>query len=209
MLFAGILCAVLGLGMLRSSASAAIVNLAAGAMLAFLGWWHSREGTAAQSLNMALDRITRGYLAEAEAILDAHPPARLSGQLRRASELQRALIAMHRDDGAGCVEHATRAIGPPYGIASRPRQRVQEVSARALRAIAHAARGNAPAALDDAAQVRSSPDAHSEALARAAVAEAIVLSRDDKRDALAAHLARHRKLLLEHAPRASARSFEP
>jgi len=156
-----------------------------------------RDGPTSQRVNMALDRLNRGLYEEAEAILEAIPPGRRANQLRRAIETQRSMLAFRRKDVDGAIAHATRAIEGRPSLLSLLAERLQILTARSLRAIAAAGKGDAAGAQADIAVVRTSPLATPGTLARASLAEAIVLSRENEREKLAALMTRDRKLLLE------------
>ncbi len=155
-------------------------------------------GVSVRQLHSALDRIGRGRLDEATALLDSIAPNARHGSVGTGMEYQRSIIALRRDDLDGAIAHATRAMAVRLTLAGVHRQQMQRASARGLRAVAFAASGDSAKALADAQAVRVSPSAGTEALASAAVAEAVVHARSDDREKLASLLARDRKLLLEH-----------
>ncbi len=89
------------------------------------------------------------------------------------------------------------ALARPTGLLTRGQERLHLAGAQAMRALLRATLGDTGGALADIAAVRALPDAPAEALARAEVAEAIVLERAGDREALAAHLVAKRTLLLD------------
>jgi hypothetical protein len=182
-----------------------------GVLLLVRAIYGRRLGAGVQVVNTSFDLIGRGRLGEAEKLLD-HVEVRASGKLvRRVAAVQRGLIAMRRADPKGAIAHLDRAIGAPLGVFSRPQQRLQSVNARAIRAFLRASMGDREGARADIEAVRKSPDALAQGLARAALAEAILMERAGDRDALREHLVRERALLIDgtdRRERAIVRAFQ-
>jgi hypothetical protein len=156
-----------------------------------------RTGPAVMIVNSALDSIARGNLAQAEERLAAVPAGRRSGSVARAIGQQRAMIALRRGEAKQAVAHATAALEASVSLLSAAHDRMMIEHARAIRALAEASLGDEPKAKADIETVRASSHSAPHALALASLAEAVLLSRADDRDALARLLSRERTLLLE------------
>jgi hypothetical protein len=177
-------------------AGAAFVVLGGG--LAYLGL-HSRRQTAAVLLNnAAFDLVGRGRISEAEALLSTIRVT--EGNVRRAVETQRAVIALRRGDGVLAEQHANAAISSPPHWLTRHAEGSQVAMGIAIRAFARATQGKESEALADVQAVRAA-DATPESLARVALAEAVVLAKKDDRDALARVLRSAAPLVDFMAPR--------
>ncbi|MFO0761539.1 MAG: hypothetical protein U0359_33980 [Byssovorax sp.] len=168
-----------------------------GGLFAFLGVYGRGVGVGVQRINMSLDRIGQGKLAEAEALL-----AEAEGQVKRgpnlrAIRIQRAMIALRRGEIDDAIRHADLAIEAPPSKLAAAVDRVQRQSAVGLRAFLRASRGDRDGARKDIAVVRADEQAPIQALGRAALAEAILLEAGGDRAGLRAHLARERAALLE------------
>jgi hypothetical protein len=173
-----------------------------GVLLLVLAVYGRRLGAGEQVVNTSCDLIDRGRLGEAEKLLDHVESSASSGAMvRRVAAAQRGLIAMRRADPKGAIAHLDRAIESPFGLFSGPQQGVQAVGARAIRAFLRASTGDREGACADIEAVRKSPDALVGDLARAALAEAILIERSGDRDALREHLARERALLIDGTDR--------
>ncbi|WP_394831587.1 hypothetical protein LVJ94_34245 [Pendulispora rubella] len=162
-----------------------------------LGSWLLRIGEAGQFLGAAYDRITRGRLDEAEAILDT--ASTRNGQVLRAIANYRAKIALYRDDAKGAIQHASRAIGGPYAWLGRTEETSMELNARSIRAVAAAMCSEHAMVREDAQAVRMGPLASTEMLSRVTLAEVILLFRDGAYDEAAVLIDEKRKLLLDFA----------
>ena len=190
--------ATLALGGLATAPLGAAMILLGG----FFGWiglFSRRQTDAVLFNNAAFDLVSRGRIAEAEALLDAVPLK--SGNIRRAVEVQRAMIALRRADAKKAEKHAEAAMVAGRGFWTADAEKAQECVAQAIRAIARASMGEEAVALEDVRSVRASDASTTEALGRAAVAEAIVLAKKDDRDALAKCLRSAAPLLDYIAPR--------
>ena len=163
------------------------------------GLYMRRLAPAGASLDRSLDCIARGQLGEAEALLASIPAHSQRGALLRAMQLQRAMIAVARDDAATARDEASRALESRRWPFLTDFGRLQILDARAIRAVASAQLGDASGARADAAAVRGSKLAMPPVLARVTLAEALVLARDERsRGDLAALLRRERRSLLAH-----------
>jgi tetratricopeptide (TPR) repeat protein len=163
------------------------------------GFYMRRFAPAAAALDRSFDCIARGQLGDAERLLASVPAHSQRGAILRAMHLQRAMIAVARDDAATARDEASRVLEAARSAALTDFERLQLLDAHAIRAIASAQLGDADAAHADAAAVRGSKLAMPPALARVTLAEALVLARDERsRDALAALLRRERRSLLTH-----------
>jgi hypothetical protein len=163
------------------------VALTTSGLLGLFGWLVGRYAREAQLNNLALERLTRGKIDEAEAILSLVPPERDRGYVGRAMALQRAMIALQRGDAARAVALTARTIETKPGLLTRQHEEFQIVAGLALRSLARASLGQDDRALDDAALVEGSPNATPEAVARVGLARAVVLARKKELAALAAH----------------------
>jgi hypothetical protein len=169
----------------------------AGGMIG-LGLFVRQSGPAAQAVNVALNLALSGRLAEADELF-AQAHARFSiGYIRRVIAVNRAWIALRRGDLEASVAFATEAVTRPVQWLSRSVDQGNVAEARALRAIALASLGDDAHATDDINTILQSPLATPTALARAELARALLLERGGDRAALGAHLAKHRRLLLEY-----------
>jgi hypothetical protein len=167
-----------------------VIALAAGVWI-----WRLRNWS--PLLDAASAHRQAGRLSQAERTLDSLPPQAVA-QHRRAIAVERARIALARDDAAAAVAHATRAIELRRAFFFRTLDDAVRVLAHALRAGAAAANGHSALALEDIRTVRAWELAAPSLLAQVAVAEATVHSRNGDQAALAALLHSERTLLLEY-----------
>lgn len=177
-----------------------LLGLAFAALMGFTGVHQLFFGRGAVRTHAALQALTRGQMEEAEAHLDAISPwAARNGAIMRSTAYQRGLIAFYRGDAA----RATALLEPASGARTRLFTRTQELLLRAyvlsVRALAFASTGDAARARADVTAVLESEHALPDALARARLAEAVVLGREGAHDALAAFFREHGSLVLEHA----------
>lgn len=194
----GALLVILGLGMSALGyLSVGLPLLVLAPLYLFLGLAMRRHTDAVLLNNAAFDLVSRGRIAEAEALLARAESA--SGAVRRAVAIQRAMIALRRGDASTAETHASSALATKPSFLTRDAEIGVRCTATAIRALARASMGKEQEALADIADVRASKDATPDALARAAVAEATVLARRDDKDALARCL-RDTARLLEWAP---------
>ncbi len=160
----------------------------------------ARRGRALQCHNAAVERIMRGQVDEAEALLNRIPPASRWRHLGRAIGLQRALIAFYRGDAELAVSLATAAIAVPYArfqLLLRSYEEMHQARLLAIRALSYASMGQAVLAESDATASEASPGASPDVLARAALARAVTLARSNTTEALAVHLGQTGGLMLE------------
>jgi tetratricopeptide (TPR) repeat protein len=156
------------------------------------------SGNAVPLLNSAYAAAQQGKITEAEALLDRVELGKPIPYVRRVADLQRASLALRRGDLDAAATRLDATLARPTGVLTGRDERAHVLGARAARALVLASKGDAARARTDIAAVRESPHATGEILARAEVAEAILLEREGDRDALAAHLGGARRLLLDH-----------
>ncbi len=188
--FGSLLAAGSGAAVYAGFPSAAIVGGSFAAMLLWSSVTVRRSGDAVLLNNLAFERLSRGHVSEAEELL-ARIPARYQtkGALARAVGVQRAMIALYRGDAEAAVAAATAAASRPYDFFARDHQRRQDASAHALRALANASLGRVAEALEDAGRADGTDPTSPEAIARAALARALVVSRTQGASGLAKHFA--------------------
>ena len=165
----------------------------------FFGWISlaiMRDLLPVQLHNLAYERITRGQFSEAEALL-ARIPSSLGGGVARGIRRTRSLLALQRGDLTRAVAEATSAIEGSPSLLSRQAELVTIVLARSYRSFAHAALDQQDLAQEDAVAVEQATWATPAALARVALARAVVLARQGDLVALAGQLSRARGLILE------------
>jgi hypothetical protein len=150
------------------------------------------------AVNAATNAALAGRRDEAEARLEKASGRLGLGYLARVVDVSRASLAMSRGDLTAADRHATAAIERPLGVVGRAQGRVHVTEARALRALVRASRSDVAGARADIEAVRASRQAAPGALARATLAEAVLLERGADRGALRDHLHRERTLLMEH-----------
>lgn len=181
-------------------ASAGVPFAVFGGLLAALGVFNRRATDGAQRLNRAANAIASGDLAGAQRLVDEALAMRLPGYVRRVAMAHSAVIALRRGKLAACVAHTTAGIEQPLGLLARSQERMHLADLYGLRAFARAATGDAGGARADADAARANELASPQTLARAELAELLVLERAGERVALRAHLGRHRSLLVEMSP---------
>lgn len=156
------------------------------------------HGVAAYTINTSFNYIGLGKLNEASRLLDEAEAKPHFEWVRRLVDVQRAIIAMRRGDMAAARDRLDAAIARPIGLIEKANSLYQIEGAHALRAFARASLGDRDAALEDVRFVRSQPGASLDALAKVALAEALVLERAGERPRLKELLEREETLLLEH-----------
>ena len=169
---------------------------------ASMGWGVSilRAGGTVQLVNTALDRATRGQLDEATSILDTISTR--NRPLLRAMAVQRAFIALYRDDAKNAVVHASQAIDGRYSWLDRMQEIANELTARGIRAVAAATCNDATQVREDVDVIQSASLVRTETRLHAVLAEAILLFRQGRFDEARAMLVANRRLLLDFgAPR--------
>lgn len=176
-----------------------------------LGIYLRRTGTGVQVVNRAFHEATVGRTEDAATLLDYAEEHYTHGPIGRAIDLQRALLALRRGDFEEAQRRADAAVQRQLSVISRTYEEAHVVAAIALRAFSSASLGRTDAALADIEAVRASAAATPEAIARAEVAQALVLERSGRLDELRAHLVSHRYVLHEHTQpreRAIVRAYE-
>jgi hypothetical protein len=158
-------------------------------------------------LNRAADAFGRADFAEVRAILEEADQASKASSIKRAVDLQRAEMAWAKGDllsARAFVELAANRSS--LGDVTNVHRGV----ALALRALIRAAKGETDQARLDIARARTHGSAIPSGLARAELAEAMVLAKAGDRPALERHLEKNRTLLRQLAPRerAAARALE-
>jgi hypothetical protein len=153
-------------------------------------------GDASQILATSFRAVALGRLADADLILDQADKTSPSWS-RRIADVQRAIVHLRRGDTEKARARLDSALARPLGRYARENALYQIEAARALRAFTRASLGDAEGARRDIAAVRGRPGVSAESLARASLAEAILLERSGGRDELRALLDRDKGLLLE------------
>lgn len=201
MLVVGIALSVIGLApiLVGSFTGLSVLFFVLGACLAYTAVRTHRQLDAVLLNNAAFDLVGRGRISEAEALLDA--VSAKGGHVRRAVTAQRAQIALRRADARAAEEHANALLATPVHLLTRDMERTQNMTALGIRAVARASLGKSAEALEDIGAVRTSEMAPADALAKATVAEAILLAKSDDRPALARLLQTATPLFDDMAPR--------
>lgn len=133
---------------------------------------------AVQLTNTAVQQLTRGNLAETEALLASIDPKAAKGPMvRRAIATIRALIALYEGKLEDSVRYASSAIEARLGLTTRDFETRQVATAHAIRALAHAALRDAPSAKADADAAEGSAFATPEVIARSRLVRALLASR--------------------------------
>lgn len=179
--------------------------------LAVLGFVGRRFGRGVQVVNTSFDLIGRGRFAEAEKLLDHAEQHHKLGLIQRVAAVQRGLIAMRRGDLKAALVALDRGVEGKGSIFQRTQAQIQALNARGIRAFLRAASDDRKGARVDIDAVRGSQDALPQALARAALAEAILIERSGDREVLREHLAQHHDLLFDvtdRRERAIVRAFQ-
>lgn len=178
-------------------------TVAAGVLYAAIGLWFfsigvygTAAGAAVQVINSSLNLIGQGKLRDAEALLDTVRSTRVRN-VQRAALVQRAMIAIRRGSLADAEAFADVAIAVPLGWLGRLHAALQKTNAHGIRAMVRASTGDEAGARSDIAEVRRDPHALPQSLARAALAELLLLERAGDRAAIARSLQKERRLLLE------------
>lgn len=165
---------------------------------------------ASRVLNSAFNLIGLGRLREASEVLDVVEARVPEPWCIRIAQIQRAIIATRRGDMRAAALALDTAIEQPVGSYARDNAEYQLEGAHALRAFVRASLGDAAGARADIDDVRRRA-ASDDALARVALAEAILLEQAGKREDLRQLLAERGALLLEHThprERAIVRAFQ-
>jgi hypothetical protein len=152
----------------------------AGTFMAWSGYVTRRSGQAVLLNNLAFERLSRGYVEEAEALLaQIDPGVTKKGSLARSGATQRAMIALYRGDAERAAAEATRGLEAPYGLFARDHQKMQDAAVLALRALAGASLGRDDESRADAERAETAELTTPEAIARAGLARAVIVSRTE------------------------------
>src|SRR5262245_42300738 len=178
-----------------SGVVAGIPMLCASALFFGLGLYNRSLGAAVQVVNKSFNAASFGHLKDAGELLDYAEETFRLGYIRRVIDLQRSIIAMRRGELDAALLRAAAAIVRPLGVFTRQHERLQVASAHGLRALLRAGAGDRAGAAADIEVARKSPHAVPETLARAELAEALLLERAGDMEALREHLTRERRLL--------------
>lgn len=190
----------LALGTVVLAPGMAVLGLVLGALFGFSGVQQLIVGRAAMRTHAALQALTRGQMEEAEAHLDAiHPWGARNGAIKRSTAYQRGLIAFYRGDAAAAIAVLDSAAGAETRTFTRTQEHLLRAYVLSTRALALASMGETARARTDVNAVLESEHALPDTLARARLAEAVVLTREGAHDALAAFFREHGSLVLEHA----------
>lgn len=192
--------AATALGIVVLSPGMAMIGLTLAALLGLTGVHQLFVGRAAVRTHAALQALTRGQMEEAEAHLDAiHSWGARNGAIMRSTAYQRGLIAFYRGDAAAATALLDPAAHERTNTFSRTQEQLLRAYVLSARALAFASMGESARARADVRTVLESEHALPDALARARLAEAVVLAREGAHDALAAFFREHGSLVLEHA----------
>ncbi len=185
-----------------------LVGVASGGMFAWLGLGYGGLGVALRSLQARRIRAGVGsaYLQAAAVALEAGDTARARALLARVpprsfsylERSQRALLGrcdLAEGDLPGARAHADAALAVRPGLLDRTEAAQAAEGVRALSAMLAARTGDAERARSEAAAVEASALATPDAIRLAAMARGVVLEREGRLDALAAHLEAERELL--------------
>lgn len=214
-LIIGVFVAIYPAMMVVAASPLAAVGTFAGMMAGFYAWAvlrrrrELREG-AGRVLNSAFNLIGQGKLRDASEVLDVVEAKLREPWAQRLVDIQRAIIAIRRGDMPAAAKALDAAIAQPVESFARENAAYQLEGAHALRAFVRASRGEAEGAREDIAAVMEHP-ASEDALARVALAEALLLEQAGKREELRLLLSEKGTLLLEHThprERAIVRAFQ-
>jgi hypothetical protein len=197
-IFVGVALAALGAISISFTGIVGALFGALGLLLAGLGAYTRGAGPSAQVINKAYNLASAGRVADAAELLDYAEETVKNPAFLRVIDIQRATLALRKGALEEALARADAAIARPLRLLTRDQERIHIASARGLRAVLRASTGDAGGARDDVDEVRRSPDAAPDALARAELATAILLERSGGREALRDHLVHGRRVLLEH-----------
>ena len=179
-------------------------------VLTFRNRTKSLREAAGRVLNGAFNSIGQGRLRDASEVLQIVQDHLREAWSQRIVEIQRAIIAIRRGDMADAEKALDLAIALPLQSFARENAAYQLEGAHALRAFVRASLGKEGPAREDIDHVMRLP-ASEDALARVALAEALLLEQAGKREELRLLLSEKRTLLLEHThprERAIVRAFQ-
>lgn len=195
---------VVGLGLVLSSCSVLggsvvgalpLLGLVALAFVLMRALEANAEGVL--HLNAAFQRVSRGELDDAEAHLDRIPARGMWAAVPRGAAILRTMIALQRGKPEDALARAALA-DRPVGLLMRGHLNAQRAALLSLRALARAALGDHARALADAEASEALEEAAPDALARARLVRALVLSRESKLDELSVIMRDDATLLLDH-----------
>jgi hypothetical protein len=169
-----------------------------GVMLVGIGAYARATGATRQAINEAGGIALTGQLSEAETVLDRAESTCRTDHLRRDIDLLRAAISMRRGNLRRALEHTDAAIARPMKLFTRHLEQQQICHGRGLRALVRGALGERDAAWEDINWIRAAEYATPEPLARAALAEAVLLERSHAFDELRKFIRLNRALMLEN-----------
>jgi hypothetical protein len=161
----------------------------------------ARIATPVQHINTAVNALSAGRIEDAEAHL-AHAERSRAAVARISTNMLRAQICMYRAKLSEARAFLDATLSIPLPWLGRFHARLNLASARAHRALVHALTGDEAAARADVEAIARVSLKRTDALAYAALAEAVLLHRAGDAAALRQHLDRNRALLFEStAPR--------
>lgn len=193
--FGGVAASVAGAS---SGVATFVLTAAAVGMAGARSAYRKLFGAAAWTINTSFNDIGLGKLREASRKLDAAEARPVFTWVARLVDIQRAIIAMRQGDLAESERRLDAAIARPLGLAARANSLYQIEGAYALRAFVRASLGDGEGARRDIAEGRGRTAASPDALARVALAEAILHERAGERGMLKELLDREEALLIEH-----------
>ncbi len=172
--------------------------LVSAAPLLWFAWFLTkadRTEMAASLATTALDRASRGRFDEARTILASIPARERTSVVGQMVDTQLAALAFYEGKLEQAITHATAGLreGKRLGYVGL----IHRGSGLSLRALARAGLGQEREAREDLATLRALPVRIPGFLARASLAEALLLARAKDYDALRELLGRERMLLLE------------
>lgn len=189
------------LSVAAGSIFAGIIGLAGAALFMLMARGLGHQMVAAQLVNTAVQRLTRGDHAAAEALLVGIPAAALKQRMiTRATSTVRAIIALYEGRFEEAEKLATVAIEGRRGWSTATFENGQIAMAHAIRGLVFVALGNPARAKADADEAESSVDASPEVIARARVVRALLASRAAyHEEAFRKYVAATAPLVLEYA----------
>jgi hypothetical protein len=176
----------------------AVSVLGLGVWFGWIGWGIQNRMPNITLLNRAYERITRGDNEGARELLLGVDQKRMNHSTRRALAMHRATLALLAGDAKEASALASLAISGKLGVFTRPHEMMQIASAIAARAVARAVSGDHEGARVDARAAREHPGTIPSSLARASLAEAIVLAAGSEKPALRDLFARDGRLMRDY-----------
>lgn len=176
----------------------AVALVGVGSWFGWIAWDTRRRMPGISLVNQSSERVGSGDLAGARRLLDSVDVNRMNRATRRAFELNRATLALLAGDAKGSVAHATLAIDGKTQLFTKTHEQAQIANALAHRAVSYAVLGEREMARADAETVRVHAGVMPSALARATLADAIVLAATGRRDSLRDLVTAHGRLLRDY-----------